>query len=74
MCERYRRRDFGYLEVGRTYIANYSGVQVTIERSEKDLFVGDDRVFYTKTGKVKQSKVNDFNFVDRLADLVVICE
>jgi len=58
MSGRIPKRDFKELEVGKTYLADYSRVKVTIIEMGRGCYLGDNGIYYTKTGKVKESKWN----------------
>ena len=54
---RYHQRHFDELEVGLEYIADFSSARVQItSREPSGLFLGDNGVYYTKTGRVTLNK------------------
>jgi hypothetical protein len=71
---KYRQRRFDELEVGKSYIANCSGDQVKIvEWQVSGLFLGDNGVYYTKTGRVTTNKRwNRFEIYSRYSEDLVV--
>jgi hypothetical protein len=71
----FRIRNFDTIKVGKSYIADFTDNLVKIVKNEKDTFIGDNNVEYTKTGKVKRNNTNSKLIAEGslgwFADLVV---
>lgn len=58
MSGRISKRNFKELQIGKTYLADYSGARVTIIKFDLGCYLGDNGIYYTKTGKVKSANWN----------------